>query len=71
MPAMRWFQRQRMEWIAEMLHIYGFVQRQHLERKFGVSVPQASLDLAAFARLHPKAMKYDLSLKRYVSKESR
>ena len=66
----RWFEECRMEWIGEMLQIYGFVNRQHLQRKFGISKPQASLDLKRFARLYPKAMSYDVHEKRYVSKES-
>lgn len=54
-----------------MLHVYGFINREHLQRKFGISVPQASLDLQRFARSHPKAMRYDLSRKCYVSAANR
>ena len=70
----RWLEDYRMEWIAEMLRIYGFVNRQHLQRKFGISVPQASKDLQAFSRRfsrrYPKAMYYDTSRKCYMAKES-
>lgn len=66
--AMNWFERQRLAWIAEMLHIYGFINRDHLQRKFSISQPQASKDLQTFARLHPAAMRYDLSRKCYVVK---
>lgn len=62
---LRWFRQQRMDWIAESLRVFGFINRQHIERKFGVSTPQASNDLATFARLHPGAMTYNLSQKRY------
>lgn len=63
---MRWFEQYRMNWIAETLRVVGFINREHLERKFGMSTPQASKDLAAFLRAHPTAMTYDGSAKRYV-----
>jgi hypothetical protein len=62
---MRWCEQQRQDWIAETLRVFGFINRDHLIRKFGCSVPQASLDLAAFQRAHPAAMTYSLSAKRY------
>lgn len=62
-----WCEQQRHAWIAEMLGIYGFINRDHLQRKFGISRPQASMDLNAFKRAHPTAMRYDLSAKRYVA----
>lgn len=66
---MRWFEERRQEWIGEMLRIYGFINRDHLRRKFGISEPQASKDLQTFARAHPGAMRYDLSRKCYVHEE--
>jgi hypothetical protein len=63
----RWFEQQRLEWIAETLRVFGFINREHLERKFGISTPQASADLTAFRLAHPKAMTYDPSAKRYVA----
>lgn len=60
-----WFVRQRMEWIAESLRIFGFINRQHLERKFGISTVQASNDLTAFGRAHPGVMDYNANAKRY------
>ncbi len=66
----RWFEEYRLRWIDEMLHIYGFINRGHLRNKFGISVPQASNDLKAFARRYPKAMRYDTYRKCYVIKES-
>lgn len=62
---MRWFERHRQEWIAETLRVFGFINRDHLVRKFGISTPQASADLAAFMRANPGRMRYDLSRKRY------
>lgn len=64
----RWFEQQRIAWIAEMLDVYGFINRDHLRRKFGISEPQASKDLQTFTRTHPTAMRYDLSRKCYVKR---
>jgi len=61
-----WFAEYRQAWIAEMLAIYGFINREHLQRKFDISVPQASNDLRVFMADHPKAITYDLSRKAYV-----
>lgn len=61
-----WFEQQRLAWIDEMLTIYGFINRHHLQRKFGISQPQASKDLQAFMRRHPGIARYDLTGKCYV-----
>jgi len=71
LESMRWFERHRMEWIAETLRIFGFINREHIERKFGVSTPQASKDLQRFQRLHPQALRYDAAAKRYVARGPR
>jgi hypothetical protein len=60
-----WFARKRCAWIAEMLDIYGFINREHLTKKFGISVPQATNDLRRFQELHPEAMTYNSRTKRY------
>jgi hypothetical protein len=64
---MGWCDDQRQAWIAEMLAIYGFINRVHLHRKFRISTPQASQDLARFARTHPGVMRYDLMRRQYVA----
>lgn len=64
---MSWFAEQRQEWIAETLRVFGFINREHLMRKFGISMPQASSDIQAFQRRHPGAIAYNLSAKRYVA----
>lgn len=61
-----WYERQRMVWIAETLHIFGFINRSHLQRKFWISQPQASKDLNVFLRRYPSAMAYDQTRKCYV-----
>lgn len=67
---MRWFERYRQDWIAETLRIFGFINREHIMRKFGVSMPQASHDLNLFLKSNPNAMTYDASAKRYVASRS-
>lgn len=64
---MRWFEQHRQEWIAETLRIFGFINRHHLTKKFGVSTVQASTDLQRFQKDHPNNMTYDMSAKRYVA----
>lgn len=70
-PEPRWFNKYRHEWIAETLRVFGFINRIHLQRKFGISTPQASIDLNDFMRNNPKAMTYDPSAKQYVAKGQR
>ena len=68
---MRWFERHRMEWIAETLRVFGFINREHLMKKFGLSMPQASHDLSLFQRRQPNAMTYNKTSKRYEANQSR
>ncbi len=71
MSEERWFKQQRMEWIAESLRVYGFINREHLEKKFGISTAQAAKDFTEFQNLNPDAMRYDVSLKRYLALASK
>jgi hypothetical protein len=65
----RWYFRHRQEWIAETLRVFRYINREHLERKFGISTPQASTDLAAFQKEHPRLITYNKSSKRYEAEE--
>lgn len=62
---MNWCEQQRMDWIAESLRVFGFINREHVMRKFRISQPQASKDLNTYMRRFPHAMQYNLSAKRY------
>lgn len=62
---MRWFEEERQRWIGEMIHIYGFVNREHVMRKFGVSTPQASKDINRFLKNNVNTLTYNLHTKRY------
>jgi hypothetical protein len=62
---MNWFQTHRIEWIAETLRVFGYINREHLISKFGISAAQAAKDFSEFKRLNPNALRYDLSAKKY------
>jgi hypothetical protein len=62
---MNWFAEQRQFWIAEMLMIYEYINREHLERKFRISKPQASSDLQIYVKANPDTVIYNSSSKRY------
>ena len=62
---MSWFLEQRMVFIAEALNVFGYINREHLERKFSISTPQASSDLREYQKRHPLSMTYNKSMKRY------
>lgn len=64
---MAWAEDYRQTWIAETLRVFGFIQRKHLCRKFGISLPQAANDFRRFLAVHPGAMAYDKFAKRYVA----
>jgi hypothetical protein len=67
-PTLTWSRAYRLAWIADSLAVYGFINRDHLQRKFGISRPQASADLTLFARLYPRLVRYNPSAKRYESR---
>ncbi len=67
---MNWFASHRQDWIADMLRVYGFITRSHLQRKFGISCAQAALDFRAFNDANPDAMKYDNRKKVYLASEA-
>jgi hypothetical protein len=60
-----WFREQRLAWIKESVQIFGFINREHIEAKFRVSTPQASVDIRDVMREWPNLMQYNPSAKRY------
>lgn len=62
----RWGTEQRLEFIEFRLFWDGSVNRSDITDRFGVSIPQASADLAQYRELCPENMEYDSSEKRYV-----
>lgn len=67
-PSTNYFNKLRQAWIMEMIYIYGYVNRTHLRRKFGISIPQASQDIRQFLEAHPGELAYNDSSKRYEAK---
>lgn len=63
----RWGAEQRLEFIEFISYWEGSINRSHITEHFGVSVPQASIDLANYQRIAPHNLQYDLSSKRYVA----
>lgn len=63
-----WFVKHRQEWIKEALYVYGYINREHIERKFGVSAPQASVDLKLFQNQNKDLIVYNKTSKRYEAK---
>lgn len=62
----RWGQDRRLEFIEYRLRWAGHLNRSDLTEFFGISVPQASLDLAEYARRAPGNLTYDRSTRTYV-----
>lgn len=63
-----WFKDTRLGWIKETIEIFGFINREHIEKKFGVSTPQASADIKAAMERWPELMTYSLNKKQYEAK---
>ena len=61
----RWFLEYRLAWIKESVEIFGQINRYNIMQKFGISSPQASLDLRAVLGRWPDLMTYNNSTKRY------
>lgn len=68
---MTWAIARRLDYIDWHLVTAGEVQRADIMQQFGVSETIASGDLNEFLRLHPAAMAYDKSRKRYVPANGR
>lgn len=64
---MSWGVAQRLEFIEFRLFWEGSINRADLMGFFGISVPQASKDLALYQERAPGNMDYDRSSKRYVA----
>jgi len=56
----------RLYFISDRIGKVGHINRSDICDAFGVSVPQASIDIGRWIKLHPGALEYDKSSKRYV-----
>lgn len=62
-----WGPERRLEFIDFRLQWDGRLNRSDLMEHFGISVPQASADIAAYAELAPHNLAYDRSARVYVA----
>jgi predicted DNA-binding transcriptional regulator YafY len=62
-----WSQGRRLEFIDFRLRWDGRLNRADLTDFFGISIPQASLDIARYTQLAPTNMQYDRSARVYVA----
>jgi hypothetical protein len=66
-PTTRWGQDRRLEFVDFRLRWDGRINRSDLMAFFGISVPQASLDIARYLDLAPANAVYDRSSKVYLA----
>jgi hypothetical protein len=66
----RWSQQRRLEFIDFRLRWDGRLNRRGLTDFFGISVPQASLDIAKYAELAPRNLEYDRAARVYLATKS-
>lgn len=69
-PSSRWGQERRLEFIDYRLRWDGQINRSDLTAFFGISVPQASLDLSEYTKRAPGNLEYDTSTKVYRASSS-
>lgn len=65
--AAKWGQQRRLEFIDFRLYWEGRINRADLTAHFGISVPQASLDLARYQELAPRNLTYERREKVYLA----
>jgi hypothetical protein len=63
---LNYFQRKRLKFINNMIWVYGYIQRGHLMRRFGISETQAAQDIEVVQKTFPHLMVYNRQLKCYV-----
>lgn len=65
----KWSQERRLEFVDYRLQWEGQLNRSDLMDLFGISVPQASLDIARYMELAPDNIRYDRSARVYLAGE--
>lgn len=68
--ALSWGLEKRLQFIDFRLRWEGRINRTDLTEHFGLSVPQASLDIAKYSKLAPGNLWYDKSSKTYLATDS-
>lgn len=64
---MAWAEDYRQKWIAESIRVFGYINRYHLVRKFGISDVTASLDFKRYMKDNPGQIIYSKEKRTYVS----
>lgn len=67
-PRLQYAVEQRLRMIDFLVAHYGTVNRSALEDYYGISTPQASLDLKRYMEMAPNNIRYDGSQKTYICK---
>lgn len=67
---MSWGLERRLQFIDFRLRWEGRINRTDLTEHFGLSIPQASLDIAKYSELASENLRYDKSSKTYLATES-
>lgn len=70
LPNVRWGIVRRLEFMEFRLYWEGRINRSDLTSYFGISVPQASADLARYQQIAPGNVVYDKRAKTYFAAES-
>lgn len=65
--GINWSQERRLQFIDFRLRWEGRINRADLTEFFGLSIPQASLDISKYSELAPDNLTYDRSSKTYVA----
>ncbi len=60
-----WFRETRLKWMRESIEIFGFLNRGHIQSKFGIGPAQAAKGLSVAQARWPKEFTYNASAKRY------
>ncbi|MRR49662.1 MAG: WYL domain-containing protein [Rhodocyclaceae bacterium] len=68
-PATRWGPEKRLEFIDFRLRWDGRLNRSDISDFFGVSTPQASLDISRYIEMTPKNVRYSRSERTYLATE--
>lgn len=63
---MNWAAKYRQDWISETLRVFGFINRTHLRRKFGLGPNGANRDFVQYKKDHPGAIIYNEDYKCYM-----
>lgn len=64
-----WWANKRQEFIKDKLSTDGYLNRADLMEEFNISSPCASRDISIFKNAHPELIEYNVTTKRYESKQ--